>query len=73
MLGFGAKSGNQRITSDDKMESIVARKRDELLQHADQGDLISFGIVPELVGRFPVIVPFHSFDKVCFVLFLPFK
>uniref|UniRef100_A0A914ZSA9 ATP-dependent Clp protease ATP-binding subunit clpX-like, mitochondrial n=1 Tax=Parascaris univalens TaxID=6257 RepID=A0A914ZSA9_PARUN len=63
MLGFGAKSGNQRITSDDKMESIVARKRDELLQHADQGDLISFGIVPELVGRFPVIVPFHSFDK----------
>ncbi|KHN83912.1 ATP-dependent Clp protease ATP-binding subunit clpX-like, mitochondrial [Toxocara canis] len=63
MLGFGAKSGSQRITSDDKLESVVARKRDELLQHADQGDLISFGIVPELVGRFPVIVPFHSFDK----------
>ncbi|VDK43389.1 unnamed protein product [Anisakis simplex] len=63
MLGFGAKCGNQRITSDDKLESVVAKKRDELLEQADQGDLISFGIVPELVGRFPVIVPFHSFDK----------
>lgn len=63
VLGFGAKSGDQRITMDDKQESIIARKRDELLRQADQGDLISFGIVPELVGRFPVIVPFHSFDK----------
>lgn len=63
VLGFGTKSGNQRITKDDKAESDIAKKRDELLKQADQGDLISFGIVPELVGRFPVIVPFHSFDK----------
>ena len=61
---LGAKSGDQRITKDDKTESMIAQKRDELLRQADQGDLISFGIVPELVGRFPVIVPFHSFDKV---------
>ncbi|KAK6035351.1 putative ATP-dependent Clp protease, ATP-binding subunit ClpX [Cooperia oncophora] len=40
-----------------------ARKRDYLLSRADQGDLINFGIVPELVGRFPVLVPFHSFDQ----------
>lgn len=40
----------------------AARKRDALLAKADQGDLIQFGMVPELVGRFPVIVPFHSFD-----------
>ncbi|MCP9261052.1 ATP-dependent Clp protease ATP-binding subunit clpX-like, mitochondrial [Dirofilaria immitis] len=53
-LGLGARSGMQRITDDDK---------DDLLRQADQGDLISFGIVPELVGRFPVIVPFHSLDK----------
>uniref|UniRef100_A0A183E4S9 ClpB_D2-small domain-containing protein n=1 Tax=Gongylonema pulchrum TaxID=637853 RepID=A0A183E4S9_9BILA len=59
----GARSGLQRITDDDKLETAIAKKRDELLRQADQGDLITFGIVPELVGRFPVIVPFHSLDK----------
>ncbi|VDO46326.1 unnamed protein product [Brugia timori] len=53
----------QRITDDDKLEAAISKKRDDLLRQADQGDLISFGIVPELVGRFPVIVPFHSLDK----------
>ncbi|KAK0425460.1 hypothetical protein QR680_009214 [Steinernema hermaphroditum] len=62
-IGFGTTSGQERITTDDKDQSIVNRKRDNLLYKADQGDLISFGIVPELVGRFPVLVPFHSFDK----------
>ncbi|KAM3721673.1 ATP-dependent Clp protease ATP-binding subunit clpX-like [Dirofilaria immitis] len=62
-LGLGARSGMQRITDDDKLETAIAKKRDDLLRQADQGDLISFGIVPELVGRFPVIVPFHSLDK----------
>ncbi|EFO98405.1 hypothetical protein CRE_23158 [Caenorhabditis remanei] len=61
-LGFGTSSGNVRISGDDS-NSEVMRKRDELLGKADQGDLISFGMVPELVGRFPVLVPFHSFDK----------
>ncbi|CAI2310402.1 unnamed protein product [Caenorhabditis sp. 36 PRJEB53466] len=61
-LGFGSQSGNVRISTDDS-NSEVMRKRDELLSKADQGDLISFGMVPELVGRFPVLVPFHSFDK----------
>ncbi|CAG9533970.1 unnamed protein product [Cercopithifilaria johnstoni] len=62
-LGLGAKSGMQRITDDDKLEEAISKKRDDLLRQADQGDLINFGIVPELVGRFPVIVPFHSLDK----------
>uniref|UniRef100_A0A1I7VMR0 ATP-dependent Clp protease n=1 Tax=Loa loa TaxID=7209 RepID=A0A1I7VMR0_LOALO len=62
-LGLGARSGVQRITDDDKLEAAISKKRDDLLRQADQGDLISFGIVPELVGRFPVIVPFHSLDK----------
>lgn len=42
---------------------MVNEKRDKLLTKADQGDLIKFGIIPELVGRFPVVVPFHSFNK----------
>ncbi|VDN50316.1 unnamed protein product, partial [Dracunculus medinensis] len=63
LMGFGVKSGDVRITEDDRLESAIARKRDELLRQADQGDLINFGLVPELVGRFPIIVPFHSLDK----------
>ncbi|CAJ0593827.1 unnamed protein product [Cylicocyclus nassatus] len=61
-LGFGSSSGELRVSSDDP-NSEQARKRDHLLSKADQGDLINFGMVPELVGRFPVLVPFHSFDQ----------
>ncbi|GMT01674.1 hypothetical protein PENTCL1PPCAC_23848, partial [Pristionchus entomophagus] len=61
-LGFGSTSGSRRISAEDK-QSEIAKKRDSLLAQADQGDLIQFGIVPELCGRFPVLVPFHSFDK----------
>lgn len=62
----GTRSGMQRITDDDKLEATILKKRDDLLRHADQGDLVNYGIVQELVGRFPVIVPFHSLDKVIF-------
>lgn len=61
-LGFGSSSGEVRVSVDDS-NSEAARKRDVLLAKADQGDLINFGIVPELCGRFPVLVPFHSFDQ----------
>ncbi|KAK0408140.1 hypothetical protein QR680_003794 [Steinernema hermaphroditum] len=44
-------------------ELTVSRKRDELLAQADQSDLITFGMVPELVGRFPVLVSFHSLNE----------
>uniref|UniRef100_A0A914XG85 Uncharacterized protein n=1 Tax=Plectus sambesii TaxID=2011161 RepID=A0A914XG85_9BILA len=63
-LGFGSHSeeNDMRITSDDKDERQVNKKRDKLLTSTEQGDLIAFGLVPEFVGRFPVIVPFHSLD-----------
>ena len=28
----------------------------------EAGDLIDFGMIPEFVGRFPALVPFHSLD-----------
>uniref|UniRef100_A0A158PM21 AAA domain-containing protein n=1 Tax=Angiostrongylus costaricensis TaxID=334426 RepID=A0A158PM21_ANGCS len=61
-LGFGSSSGEMRVSPDDA-NSEQSQKRDYLLTRADQGDLINFGMVPELVGRFPVLVPFHSFDQ----------
>ena len=39
------------------------RERDSLLRAVEARDLIDFGMIPEFVGRFPVIVPFHSLSK----------
>uniref|UniRef100_A0A183CDP4 ATP-dependent Clp protease ATP-binding subunit clpX-like, mitochondrial n=1 Tax=Globodera pallida TaxID=36090 RepID=A0A183CDP4_GLOPA len=62
-VGFGAPLLENTITADDKEQQLINQKRDKLFLQADQGDMIKFGMIPELVGRFPVLVPFHSFDK----------
>jgi ATP-dependent Clp protease ATP-binding subunit ClpX len=41
----------------------VAKARDELLTHVAADDLLEYGLIPEFVGRLPVIVPLHSLDK----------
>ncbi|KAK6053778.1 putative ATP-dependent Clp protease, ATP-binding subunit ClpX [Cooperia oncophora] len=63
VLGFGATFANiaEDLASTD--ESIAAEKRNQVLQQIDQSDLMQFGMVPELVGRFPVLVPFHALDE----------
>ena len=51
-LGFGAdvkKSGEKKI--------------DEILRNVHPDDLIKFGLIPEFVGRLPVIAPLHDLDK----------
>ncbi|PBC30445.1 ATP-dependent Clp protease ATP-binding subunit clpX-like, mitochondrial isoform X1 [Apis cerana] len=39
------------------------KEKDVLLQQVEARDLIDFGMIPEFVGRFPVLVPFHTLDK----------
>ena len=36
------------------------QEKDALLAKCEARDLIEFGMIPEFVGRFPVVVPFHS-------------
>eukprot|EP00042_Codosiga_hollandica_P042537 m.392464 g.392464 ORF g.392464 m.392464 type:complete len:500 (-) comp56349_c0_seq1:1919-3418(-) len=44
--------------------SETAKKSEsELLQEVEAVDLIKFGMIPEFVGRFPVIVPLHSLTE----------
>lgn len=50
--------------SDDLVE------KDNLLKSVEARDLIEFGMIPEFVGRFPVIVPFHSLTEDMLVLIL---
>uniref|UniRef100_A0A158P759 AAA domain-containing protein n=1 Tax=Angiostrongylus cantonensis TaxID=6313 RepID=A0A158P759_ANGCA len=63
VLGFGAAFTNVVEDLSDSDETIAAKKRNELFQLADSSDLIQFGMVPELVGRFPILVPFHTLDE----------
>ena len=51
-MGFGAE-----ITS--KKEKNLS----EILSLAQQHDVIKYGIIPELVGRLPVITPLNSLDR----------
>lgn len=72
-LGFGATPASENpgrraasladvanmspSTEDDNKE------KDVLLRQVEARDLIDFGMIPEFVGRFPVLVPFHTLDR----------
>mgnify|MGYP006289293107 FL=1 len=51
-LGFGAEIGN-------KVENDIG----EILQHILPQDLLKYGLIPEFVGRLPVIVKLGILDK----------
>merc|ERR1712079_180303 len=38
-------------------------ERDSYMSVVEAQDLIEFGMIPEFVGRFPVLVPFHSLTE----------
>ncbi len=39
------------------------QESDRLLAQVEARDLIDFGIIPEFVGRFPIITAFHSLNE----------
>jgi ATP-dependent Clp protease ATP-binding subunit ClpX len=41
----------------------AAKARDEILTQVASDDLLEYGLIPEFVGRLPVIVPLQSLDK----------
>ncbi len=58
-LGFGAKT-------EDKEEERVSR----LLSQMRPEDLVKYGIIPELVGRLPVMLPLDTLDEEALVRIL---
>ncbi|XP_076880990.1 caseinolytic mitochondrial matrix peptidase chaperone subunit Xa isoform X2 [Brachyhypopomus gauderio] len=74
-LGFGAPSnlGKGRraaaaadvanITGGEVDAVAEIEEKDRLLKHVEARDLIEFGMIPEFVGRLPVVVPLHSLDQ----------
>ncbi len=51
-IGFGAEIKGKK-----------ERNVGEILQHVQQHDLLRFGIIPELIGRLPVITPLNSLSR----------
>ena len=58
-LGFGAKIK-------DKNE----RKSENLMKHVVQHDLVKYGLIPELVGRLPIITTLNELDEASLVKIL---
>jgi ATP-dependent Clp protease ATP-binding subunit ClpX len=55
--GVAHMSGGTSSAADDNAEM------DAFLRQVEARDLIEFGMIPEFVGRFPVLVPFHSLSE----------
>uniref|UniRef100_A0A8C2CL27 Caseinolytic mitochondrial matrix peptidase chaperone subunit b n=1 Tax=Cyprinus carpio TaxID=7962 RepID=A0A8C2CL27_CYPCA len=74
-LGFGTPSnlgkGRRAAAAADLANSsgneadVIAEieEKDRLLRLVEARDLIEFGMIPEFVGRLPVVVPLHSLDE----------
>ncbi|CAF4411034.1 unnamed protein product, partial [Adineta steineri] len=76
-IGFGTTSNeapSRRRASqldlhdhhDDNNNSRIQEEnleRDKYLQECEARDLIEFGMIPEFIGRIPVIVAFHSLNE----------
>merc|ERR1712088_1063060 len=71
-LGFGtsdsgqgqraaAQAGQQKGSLNSEEQD--QRERDSYLSTVEAQDLIEFGMIPEFVGRFPALVPFHSLTE----------
>ncbi|XP_075979636.1 caseinolytic protease chaperone subunit isoform X2 [Anticarsia gemmatalis] len=72
-LGFGAwdaRSGRRAAVAQAHSDASPLDsaqqdndERDAWLRKVQARDLIDFGMIPEFVGRFPVLVPFHSLNQ----------
>ena len=56
-MGFGAKISSKE-------------EKEDLILEVEPHDLIKYGLIPELVGRIPVIAPLHDLDKAALIKIL---
>lgn len=65
-LGFGmpatSSEGRRAAQASAAPMDNDQAERDASLRKVQARDLVEFGMIPEFVGRFPVLVPFHSLD-----------
>ena len=52
VIGFGAETQDAKTMSKDK-----------IMEHLQSEDLLKFGIIPEFVGRLPIVTTLHQLDR----------
>lgn len=58
-----AKRNNQNVIGfgNDSKKSVV--EQDDLIQLVQPEDLVKYGLIPELVGRIPIVAPLHHLNE----------
>lgn len=62
MLGSPAEQGRTEANTTDDRDLSDDEDIDRLLRCVEARDLMSYGMIPEFVGRFPVIVSLNHLD-----------
>lgn len=65
-----SRMGKQVVGFNSKLQNIEDKKKNPSLSKVTPHDLIKYGIIPELVGRIPVIVSLNPLDKEALVRIL---
>ncbi|MDI7266938.1 MAG: ATP-dependent Clp protease ATP-binding subunit ClpX [Myxococcota bacterium] len=64
---IGARIGNKGIGFGAKVESRREQRIGEILKEVQPEDLLKFGLIPEFIGRLPVIAALHELDRAALV------
>ena len=64
------RQGNQAIGFSSEIRKKDEKKKDGLFKDVVPHDIVKFGLIPELVGRIPVIVTLNDLDKAALVKIL---
>jgi ATP-dependent Clp protease ATP-binding subunit ClpX len=67
-IGSGTRGLGFRAAASPKIDAV--KQTDELLKHVTHDDLLTYGLIPEFVGRIPVMVALQSLDKEALVRIL---
>ncbi|KAK4476805.1 hypothetical protein RD792_015965 [Penstemon davidsonii] len=57
-IGFGAP-----VRTNMRLGGLNTAAASSLLEHVESGDLTAYGLIPEFVGRFPVVVSLSALDE----------
>ncbi|CAA0824795.1 ATP-dependent Clp protease [Striga hermonthica] len=57
-IGFGAP-----VRANLRLAGLNSAAASSLLEHVESGDLTAYGLIPEFVGRFPVVVSLLALDE----------
>jgi ATP-dependent Clp protease ATP-binding subunit ClpX len=60
-IGSGTRGIGFRVSAAPTADPV--KHADELLKHVTHDDLLTYGLIPEFVGRIPVMVALQSLDK----------